>query len=90
MHKIVISNKEYHIKKSNRKNKKYDVFNANNKYITSYGDKRYQHFKDAFNEYSYLDHNDEKRRNSYKKRAEGIGNLDNPNSANFWSYYFLW
>ena len=80
----------FYIQKSQRKNKKYDVLDANKKYLMSFGDKRFHHFFDVFGEYSYLNHNDEHRRQNYKKRAAGIGHLDNPHSANFWSYYFLW
>ena len=35
----------YNFKISKKKNKKYDVF-KNDKYITSFGDKNYQHYED--------------------------------------------
>lgn len=82
--------KLFYVQKSNRKNKKYDVSDANHQYITSFGDRRYQQYFDAFGQYSYLNHGDEYRRNNYRKRAKGIGHLNDPNSANFWSFNFLW
>ena len=77
------------IKPSEKKNKKYDVY-KDGKYILSFGDKRYQHYKDFFGYYKKLNHLDEKRRISYRKRAEGIGKLGDPYSSNFWAYNFLW
>lgn len=84
-----IDGKTYHITKSASKNKKYDVYLDNRK-ILSFGDRNYEQFNDKFGEFENLNHNDDKRRYSYRKRAEGIGNLNNPQSANFWSYHFLW
>jgi len=89
MYLVNIGNKIYSISKSSRKYKKYDVY-LDSKFITSFGDKRYQHYKDRFGYYSNLDHHDIKRRNNYRKRSEGIGNLKNPYSGNFWAYHFLW
>ncbi len=80
---------KWDVEPSKRKNKKYDVYH-NDKYILSFGDKRYQHYFDKFGYYSNLNHLNKKRRDSYKKRAEGIGNLNNPYSSNFWSYWGLW
>jgi hypothetical protein len=77
------------VKPSTRKNKKYDVF-KDGKYILSFGDKRYQHYFDKLGYYSNLNHLNKKRRDNYRRRAEGIGNLDNPYSANFFSFHFLW
>ena len=42
----------FYIQKSQRKNKKYDVLDANKKYLLSFGDKRYHHFFDVFGEYA--------------------------------------
>ena len=80
---------EYIIKPSTHKNKKYDVY-KDNKYLLSFGQLPYQHYKDLIGHYKDLDHLDKKRRDNYRARAEGIGHLDNPNSPNFWSYWFLW
>lgn len=78
----------YTIKVSTRKNKKYDVF-KDDKYITSFGDKRYQHYKDLIGYYKNLDHNDKKRRDNYRSRHKN-DNIDNPNYAGYWAYHFLW
>lgn len=88
MYYKTVNGKVYKIMKSIRKNKKYDVY-LDDKYITSYGDKRYQHFKDKFGLYSHLNHNDEKRRESYRKRHQN-DYIDDPNYAGYWSYNYLW
>lgn len=80
--------KGYTIKVSTRKNKKYDVY-KDDKYITSFGDKRYQHYKDLIGYYKNLDHNDKKRRDNYRSRHKN-DNIDNPNYAGYWAYHFLW
>ena len=73
-------------KPSTRKNKKYDAFHKG-EYITSFGDKRYQHYFDKLGYYSYLNHYDEKRRANYYKRH----NKDYEKySADWFSKKFLW
>ena len=78
---------------STRKNKKYMV-KYNDKWV-HFGDKRYEHYRDL-TPLKYLDHNDLKRRESYRKRAKGIkdknGNLTylDKNSPNYYSVKFLW
>ena len=59
----------YNFKVSTKKNKKYDVF-KNDKYITSFGDKKYQHYEDItpLKFYKNLNHLDKKRRLNYYKR----------------------
>ena len=74
-------------KSSKQKNKKYDVYNENGNFITSFGDKRYQHYKDKIGLYSHLDHNDEKRRELYYKR---FGKTSEPLSAKYFSHKYLW
>lgn len=57
--------------KSTRKNKKYDVYEQKQdglKYLTSFGDVRYQHYKDKLGLYSHLNHLDKKRRDLYYTR----------------------
>jgi hypothetical protein len=89
-------------KKSTRKNKKYMVRNVLNKTFQDkwihFGDIRYQHFNDTtgLKLYSYLDHHDKIRQQSYLKRAKGIRNkkgeltyLDK-NSPNYYSVNYLW
>lgn len=88
--------KELLFQKSKRKNKKYDVYNENGEYITSFGDKRFQHFKDKIGMYSHLNHNDEKRRKAYRKRHAGVklkdGSraIDKKLSPAWFSYKLLW
>jgi hypothetical protein len=43
---IKIEGKNVYIVLSTRKNKKYDVYNWDNKYLFSFGDNRYMHYKD--------------------------------------------
>lgn len=57
--------------KSTRKNKKYDVYEQTEngmKYLTSFGDIRYQHYFDKLGLYSALNHQDKRRRELYYKR----------------------
>lgn len=84
-----INGKTYFITKSTNKKKKYDVYH-NNKKILSFGARDYEHYFDKFGEFEKLNHNDKKRREAYRRRSEGIGNLNNPLSSNFWSYHYLW
>jgi hypothetical protein len=88
-------NNEYNFKRSSRKHKKYDVY-KNGKYITSFGDTRYEHYKDRLGAFKNLNHGNEKRRQNYLKRAKAIkdknGKLTwmNPMSANYYAVRFLW
>jgi hypothetical protein len=88
---------EYKIKEfsvSNKKNKKYDVILENKKTkktkTLSFGDFRYQHYKDkVLGVYSYLDHNDKKRRDRYHKRH--IGFIKHGYySPGYFSLMYLW
>ena len=90
MFEITIKNKKYYVEKSKRKYKKYDVYDKDEKYIISFGDTRYEHYKDKLGLYSKLDHEDKDRQENYLKRSKGIGNINNPKSANFWSRNILW
>ena len=78
----------YIFKVSTRKNKKYDVY-KNDKYITSFGDRRYQHYEDRTpnNYYWNLNHYDKKRRENYYKR---FGNEPAYQSAKYFSHKYLW
>ena len=84
-------------KKSTRKGKKYMVVAPNGKTI-HFGSLSNEQYRDTtgLGLYTHLNHNDEKRRASYLARAKGIkdknGNLTykNKNSANYYSYKFLW
>lgn len=89
---------KYEIKKSTRKNKKYDVL-KDGKYLLSFGDSRYEHFKDStpIKAYSNLNHNDTERRKNYLARhhkgvtnkTEALKQVD-PESAKWWSTKYLW
>ena len=77
--------KLYKPEKSTRKNKKFKVLT--NLGIIHFGDTRYKDF---------TQHKNKKRQESYCKRAKGITNkkgektYNNKDTANFWSYNFLW
>jgi hypothetical protein len=73
-------------KKSKRKNKKYDVF-KNNRYVVSFGDNRYQQYKDKIGIYKSLDHGDKKRRDNYYARH---GKESRLGSAKYFSHKYLW
>ena len=69
-----------------RKNKKYDAF-VNNK-IYSFGDRRYEQYKDKIGYYKDLNHYDKQRRDNYRMRHRN-DKLDNYSSGYF-SMYYLW
>lgn len=83
--------KGYDVLKSTRKNKKYDVF-KNEKYILSFGALGMKHFKDKIGLYKNLDHNDEQRKLNFKSRFRKLfeKNKNNPESAIYWSWKYLW
>ena len=72
---------------SRRKNKKYDVFTNEGNYITSFGDRRYNQFKDLIGYYKDKDHNDMRRKAFYYDRH---GYYAKPLSARYFSHNFLW
>jgi hypothetical protein len=78
----------YSFKVSSRTNKKYDVY-KNGKYLTSFGDIRYQQYEDKtpLKYYSYLNHFDERRRNNYYSR---FGRNPKFESALFFAHKYLW
>tara|TARA_R110001606_G_scaffold269605_3_gene418176 strand:- start:1718 stop:1981 length:264 start_codon:yes stop_codon:yes gene_type:complete len=74
---------------STAKNKKFSVYvlKDGKKTLIHFGDDRYQDFRQ---------HKDEKRRESYLKRAKGIKNKKGQltwklkDTPNYWSVHFLW
>ena len=80
----------YNFKVSTRKNKKYDVF-KDDKYLTSFGDRNYQQYKDItpLKSYSNLDHLDLKRKQNYYKRF-GKKEKAKFESAKWFSNNYLW
>jgi hypothetical protein len=78
----------YYIQVSTRKNKKYDIY-KNNKYLLSFGDKRYEQFKDTtpIKYYKNHDHGDPNRKRLYYLRH---GYTQDRTSAKYWSNKYLW
>jgi hypothetical protein len=80
---------------SKKKYKKYDAILENKQtrkeVRVSFGDKRYQQFKDStgLNIYSHIDHNDLKRREAYHKRHSRFIH-DGYYSPSYFSFNFLW
>jgi hypothetical protein len=74
---------------SKKQFKKYDVFDKSGRYITSFGDNRYDQYYDKFGYYKKWNHGNLKRRDNYRKRHAN-DYIDDPNHAGFWSYNFLW
>jgi hypothetical protein len=80
----------YTFKVSTKFNKKYDVYKEK-KYLTSFGDKNFQHYEDKtpLRYYSNLNHLDLKRKQNYYKR---FGKKENAKfeSAKWFSHNYLW
>lgn len=83
----MIKRDNFYFKKSTRKNKKYDVYDINNKYITSFGDNRYQQYRDVIGLYSNLNHLDKNRRRLYYLRH---GKNADRLTAKWFSHKYLW
>lgn len=84
--------KQYIITQPIRKNKKYSVFKWDNKdkkykYHLSFGDSRYEHYKDKLGLYSHLDHHDADRKRLYYARH---GKTNNKDSAKYFANRYLW
>jgi hypothetical protein len=75
--------------KSSVKNKKYDVYVKKKGKVVkiSFGDKRYNHYKDKLGLYSHLDTLDKERRKRYYQRH---GKATNKNTAKYYSHKYLW
>lgn len=67
--------------------KKYDVY-KDNKYMVSFGDKRYQQYYDKIGHYRSKDHKDEKRRQLYNIRHKK--DKDIKLSAGWFASHYLW
>ena len=83
--------KEYYkddfvFKPSTRLNKKYDAYLQGVK-IASFGDRRYQQYKDKIGHYKHLDHKDKQRKKRYYDRH---GEKAQPFSARWFSSNYLW
>ena len=78
--------------KSTKQYKKYDVVvktPSGGRRIISYGDNRYEHFKDRTKAkaWAHLDHNDPKRKKRYYQRH---AQTDNKDTARYWANKTLW
>lgn len=90
----------FRIKKADNNKHKYIVWlitNIDNEKImlsspVKFGAYGMQQYKDRFKQYSDLDHNDEKRRELFRKRFRKLyeKNIKNYKSAIFWSWNYLW
>jgi hypothetical protein len=75
--------------------KKYDVFSGGKK-IASFGDSRYEHYRDRIGLWSRLNHGDEKRRKAYMSRhhpgqtREEALRTTPKTSAKYFSTKYLW
>ena len=58
------------------------------KYVTSFGDSRYEHYYDKIGLYAHLDHNDLERRRNYRSRH--TEDHTDPTRAGYWSWNWLW
>lgn len=82
-------------KPSTEKHKKYDAYKNDTK-IASFGDKRYEHYKDRIGLYNNLDHNDKERRKNYRARHSSIKLKDGRQAYKvkgtpaYFSYKYLW
>ena len=85
--------KGFYIQKSTRQHKKYDIYkklkDGTYKYFLSFGDNRYQHFKDRtpIKAFSNLNHGDPDRRKLYYNRH---GLTKSKSSSKYWSNKYLW
>jgi hypothetical protein len=73
---------------SNTENKKYDVYDKDDKKLASFGDKRYQQYIDKIGHYKHLNHYDKQRRKNYRTRH--AKDIDNYPHAGYFSARFLW
>lgn len=76
-------------------NKKYKVTlyrNGQRWKSETFGDKRYQQYADQtpLGLYTDLNHYDQKRRDNYRARHGAQGYQNNPYSASWFSWHFLW
>ncbi len=72
---------------SKRKGKKYDVYKKNGDYITSFGARGYEHYKDKIGYYRSWNHGDENRRRLYYARH---GRTLDQGSSKYFSNKYLW
>jgi hypothetical protein len=93
---VVIQNSDEYtllgFQQSNSKNKKYDAIlkhqHTGRERVVSFGDTRYQHYKDRIGLYTHLNHLDSIRRERYLKRHHR--DIHNKFSSGYFSAKYLW
>jgi len=81
----------YVFKAPSRRNfKKYDVYDSDGKYITSFGDNRYEQYHDKIGYYRDKGHGDLQRRENYRTRHKHDILDRNKPTAGYMSMRFLW
>jgi hypothetical protein len=89
---IIIEDEKYEAKAPSKiENKKYDIFKDDKK-ILSFGDRRYNHYKDRIGYYKHLDTLNKERRRLYRirhKLDKGVVN-NSPLYPGYFSWHFLW
>lgn len=85
---------------SERANKKYDVWVPQLQKWVSFGDNRYSHYKTSSaipkSLHVFEEHRDLSRRANYRRRAGNIKNaageltVNDPTTANYYAYHYLW
>lgn len=78
----------YDIQVSDRKDKKYVAIVDGKK--VHFGAKGYEHYHDKLGHYKSLDHNDEKRRESYRARHGAQGHQLKEGTPAWFSWHVLW
>lgn len=95
-HKDLKINKvTYIVKKANDKKHKYVVYIVDGGVERSpvrFGALGMEHYKDKFKQYSQSDHKDKKRLDNFRSRfgSQYEKIKDDPSSALFWSWNYLW
>lgn len=80
---------------SRNKNKKYSVYvisevdGDERVRLIHFGQKGMEHYQDKLGHYSNMDHLDEDRRRSFRKRF-ALQDHDDINKPMFWSWHYLW
>lgn len=97
---ITLYGKTYRIKTANDQKHKYVAWLASKiddertflSRPVKFGAYGMEHFKDKFGQFRHLDHNDQKRLIAFKSRFGKLyeKNKNNPTSAIYWSWNYLW
>lgn len=92
---LKINNVSYRVKKANNGKHKYVVYIVDKGVERSpvrFGALGMEHYKDKFKQYSQYDHKDKKRLENFRSRfgSQYEKIKDDPSSALFWSWNYLW